>query len=461
MEITATTDIDSKTSWSAIKKHTEHDPKLNHTNQDIDVTERHFNRSGKLANVDRILKQHYGATLKEHDERVIKQNHLKRAYGSVKAMLDSKHGHYDERLVATFGSKDSVTQLHDAVYQSKPDDMSNRDFESKWKRGLSRGLASYAKGFNKRNKCLTMTEYQTNVDELGAPHVHAQVIPRGHTKSGKASSSFDRALFEQLGITDNREAMKQWRAKEDTAVVSNVDRALSQELGDTYKRAISHVGELKLYRTGNKHSMPMAEYKAIKRIEDQHQDLIQSNRQLKAENKRLTDINNGLQGDLADRETAVATGEADNDAMFNIIDSREAGLDSREQAVTKREKEAEDKMTEAENLHSSVVDVIESGLRVFHGPFINHDKPGNPDITRSIADPQGNWSIDHKKGLPLLLDLFKQATEDGLKAFKALLEKKQEQQRQEQEQKERDRRRQEQEDQDQRPEPGDDDGPEL
>lgn len=381
-------------------------------------------------------------------------------------MLDSKKGHYDERLVATFGSMNSIRDLvnviHDARYKCDGyTTMNEREIHSKIQRGLSNGLASYAKGFNKRNKYLTMTEYRTNVDEAGAPHVRAQVIPRGHTKTGKASSSLNRALCEQFNTDDNREAMRQWRAEEDKAIVTNVARSLREELGIVYDVAVEMHGPLELYRTGSKHSMPMKEYKAVKKAMDEHDGLLERSRQLELENINVTMNMKRRKEQIDERADAV-------DYCAKKLDVRRDKLNDRERQLNKREKIVDDKWQKAKQLQSDTLDTLEAGIRTLNGgPLMTDVEHAHPDgsvskkrqdVTRSVADPQGAWRFGNKKGLALLLALLKQATEERLQAFKDDIEKRQEQRRQKQE---HERRRREQEEHDRRDQHDYDDGPEL
>lgn len=449
MQVTATVNVDSKQGWSSVKKHVEHDPNIEHKNQDIAFDYRSLNRHGQLANVDKILNAHYGKMVKEHDEKVQKQGHKNRVYGSVSKMLVQKSGHYDERLVATFGDKDTKDNLIKAFQTAYPGD-DPETIKRTVLRTCSTGLASYARGFNKRNKCLTMTQFRTNVDELGAPHVHAQVIPRGHTKTGKASGNMNMALREQYGFDpdpkkgpSNRVTMAKWRQQEDEALVRNVERAFIKSVGKTAYKNV--VGSLDLMRTGKPGGIDMATYKNTKKALDkdirkhdnqvatakgQVTKLRKQRTQLKRENTKLADQNDALResvGNYQNKKDELKRLHAKVTDQTMAADDRELKINAREKQVASRERDLNE--------------TVETGLRVVYPDGLHyHDSPADaiPDIAAGKAHmktPQGSLS-----GVALLINRIHLATLQTLRKLEERF-KKQEQERHEQQAKDQKQQR--------------------
>lgn len=92
----------------------QHDPNVNHSNKDIEKSLTKYNVHGVIAHKDKILKQHYGQFIAEHDA---KQKRSDRKYGSIAAYLEKQHGQPEITAVATFGSKELLKSFNDQLYQ--------------------------------------------------------------------------------------------------------------------------------------------------------------------------------------------------------------------------------------------------------------------------------------------------------------------------------------------------------
>lgn len=157
-------------SWKPIKKHAEHDPDINHSNKNIEFENTKYNIQGQLLDYDELMNSRYSDYVKEHDAKMVKSRHQKDVYGSVDNYLSAMKNQPYVTMVATFGDmelkKELLTRLDEYAFH----------------KGSSMALDDYVRGFNERNSELKITDYVTNVDEKGAPHVHAQVVPMGRTK---------------------------------------------------------------------------------------------------------------------------------------------------------------------------------------------------------------------------------------------------------------------------------------
>ncbi|OXE55217.1 hypothetical protein ADH69_09905, partial [Limosilactobacillus reuteri] len=112
MKVTSTINLSSSSrGWTGVKKHMEHDPKLNHANKDIlnDLTK--YNRSGTAFPdevITRRLDNFFGDYVREHDAKAIQNRHPERVYGSVKKYLDGKN---KITAVATVGDMENRNEL--------------------------------------------------------------------------------------------------------------------------------------------------------------------------------------------------------------------------------------------------------------------------------------------------------------------------------------------------------------
>lgn len=342
---TATLNADSKSSWKAIQKHVDHDPNVNHANKDIDKSKTYRNiEITNLASYEKTLQRQYGAFVKEHDET---QDRPERRYGSVDNYVKRQKGNPDERLVFTFGNKESNEQLKADLHQQlDPDDLNYGEVEDRYYKAINNGFRKYCQGFNRRNSNLTMTEAKTNVDELGGEHGHAQVVSCGHTAKGKPSAKLSNALREQYDIkTAGKQgrtmAMKKWREQEDTALMRNMSNSFQAEFPEL------HLKPFKLIRTGQKTSLDMDTYKKQqKELEELRQQKEDAEQSLERSRKAVFD-----QHQLAEKwkeEAEIAEREAASQESF-ADDMRQKGEERATESL-KLQKENKDLKFENEEL---------------------------------------------------------------------------------------------------------------
>ncbi|TPR15636.1 hypothetical protein [Apilactobacillus timberlakei] len=275
IKVTATSNIQTKKNgYNGVQKHIERQYK-NDSNKNINDSFSKFNLYGQQSNPDNIVNKHLASWVKSHDN---KKSNQYRKFGSVENYLKQQNRMQpDKNMVATFGNKNIKDKIHDLV--------SNKyGFigEQKLLESYSKGLRKYARGFNKRNSNLTLGKWGTNVDELGSPHIHMQIIPLAKTKKGKPTFRLNTALTNQFNVKDNRKALQEFRTKEDNAMVRNI--------GSQLRKDFPKVEEFKrfdLYRTEQKESVDMDTYRKRRELNDSNQDLITKNDNLKNENNKL------------------------------------------------------------------------------------------------------------------------------------------------------------------------------
>jgi acetolactate synthase small subunit len=246
MKITATLNIANQ-SFSGVKKHVEHDKKINHSNKSIDYEKTQFNQTKEILNSDdlnQIKKERYQDQFEKYNASQKKSRHISKMFKNVNEFVKSKEktNSFDKTGVATFGNKQNQDELLDG---KSPDEVKNILIAE------SKGMAEYADHFNERHQFIKVARYTTNVDE-STPHIHMQMIPLGKTAKGKPSMSLNAALKSEYqyqtgsSITDTRKALSWFREQEDNALVSSV----SKELGKDYSltRTNEHVQDFDAYK---------------------------------------------------------------------------------------------------------------------------------------------------------------------------------------------------------------------
>lgn len=268
IKVTASGNFENKKAWSGIKKHLEHDAKINHKNEYLNTEEsiklRQYNQHKILINYDDFVNSEFGSYVKEHDKNLKDKKH---AYGSVDRFLKVDSTGKQRKLqpaqayVEKFADEENyqkiLQQLEKALmkmqYPGQNTTLTQEQAHDEALKAVANGLENYADGFNDRNPNLKMFEYYTHLDEKGAPHLHAHVMPfyqaQGKTKAGKTkkpSWSLNKALQAQYGGTskDNKQRLSRFRKQEDEALISSMNSTLGRYLGQN---------KIKLFRkTDNK-----------------------------------------------------------------------------------------------------------------------------------------------------------------------------------------------------------------
>lgn len=255
IKVTASGNFENKKSWAGIKKHLEHDDKINHKNEYLNTDEskklRQYNQHKILINYHDFVNSAFGSYVKEHDKNLKDKKH---AYGSVDRFLKVDSTGKQRKLqpaqayVEKFADEENYhkilkelqKELLHCYYSGQNTTLTLEQAHHEALKAVANGLENYADGFNKRNPNLKMFEYYTHLDEKGAPHLHARVMPfyqpQGKTKTGKAkkpSWSLNKALQAQYGGTskDNKQRLSKFRKQEDEALISSMNKAFENYLG--------------------------------------------------------------------------------------------------------------------------------------------------------------------------------------------------------------------------------------
>lgn len=367
METTASGNFDNKKSWSGMEKHMEHDPNINHENEYLNTDEskrlRKYNYHKILINYDDFTENAFGAYVKDHDAHMLDKT---RKYGSVKRFLRvDDHGHarsiqpaldYMEKLSNKYDWHDFRDKLIKKLQhykwtsgKKKGQQLTADEAEDVAYKVIAQGLKNYADGFNDRNPNLKMFEYYVHMDEEGAPHLHAHVMPfvesQGLTKKGrikKPSFSLNTALATQYHRKRyNKANLKKFRDQEDNKLIDCMNAELEKKLG--IKQAFKLIRKTDLddsLETGLDHSVYKAKQTKIHQLEKQElqnsakiaKQSIQLDRQAKtlAENQSKLD-------DLANYQSLISTAKTD---LADLKKQQEEAESKRDDAISAR-KQAE------------------------------------------------------------------------------------------------------------------------
>lgn len=368
METTASGNFDNKKSWSGLRKHMEHDPNIQHENEFLNTEEskqlRKYNTHKVLIDYDDFTEKAFGSFVKEHDAHMIDKT---RKFGSVKRFLRvNDHG----QLRSTQPAQAYMEKLSNKYdWHDFRDKLIKRLRHYKWTSGtkkgqfltadeaknvaymtVAKGLEKYADGFNERNPNLKMFEYYTHLDEEGAPHLHAKVMPfvqpQGLTKKGrmkKPSFSLNTALATQYKRKrDNKANLHKFREQEDNALIDSMNAELEKRLG--IKEAFKLIRKTEIdesLETGLDHDVYKAKASEIHKLEQQKQ----KNEQKIAEQSKTLETNENT---LKTQNAQIAKNQAKLDDLDNyniLVTNAQNTL----KTAKNEQKQAEQEKEDAEN----------------------------------------------------------------------------------------------------------------
>lgn len=125
-------------------------------------------------------------------------------------------------MISKLGSMESWQQVVD---EFKSHNVSEEDTLN----CLNDAFNKYAKNFNNsfQSHGLTILEYDTNLDEIGAPHMHSRVFLNRKLKNGLPDTNLSNALKDKYsGNLTNKELMERFRLDLDNSIVDKSSVAL-------------------------------------------------------------------------------------------------------------------------------------------------------------------------------------------------------------------------------------------
>lgn len=360
LAVTASGNFDNKKSPSGLRKHMEHDNKLNHTNSYLNTETskdlRKFNRHKILIDYEKFTEKTFADFVKQHDENTLDK---RKKFGSVKRFLqvdnqgkqrkNSPAQMYveklaDEKTYWTF-EKELEQKVKKARFTSGPNKGKNPTAEQAQGIALTviaNGLRKYADEFNQRNSNIKMFEYWVHMDEKGAAHLHAVTMPisqpKGKTKTGKVkkpSWSLNRALGEQYGnFGKNKENLKKFRKQEDQALIDCMNEVLEKQLGlkNTFK-LIRKTEKDQSLEVGQDHEVYKAKMEKIAELDKEI-----ATKQAKKANLEKQNTSYQAQANIAKKEKETAE-KARNQALKDQARAEETKRKAQEETEKVKQKE--------------------------------------------------------------------------------------------------------------------------
>ena len=247
--------------------------------------------------------------IEEYNERPSQKKHKSRQYKNLDDYIERRKSHkrinkdfhgLEYMMVSKLGSMESWQQVLDEFEKHGVN-------EEDTLKCLNKAFIEHTKDFNKSfsEHGLKLVEADTNLDEMGAPHMHSRIFLDRKLENGLPDINLANALKSKYGKCNNRELMAKFRFDLDNSIVEKSSEALknlARQRGFEYEGL--NLVRLEAEEVGLTHEA----YK-------QKQEMKRQRKELKQRRKTL-------------------------DFREDYISSREALLDERDTKVSQREKEA-------------------------------------------------------------------------------------------------------------------------
>lgn len=367
MNITASTNIKSFNKGQSYKqlkdKHfdTNREEKGISKNKEFKKLNQHLFSKKMEKNVEEIYEQ-LEKDIQEYNEKPSQKKHKSRQYKNLDDYIEKRKSHkrvnkdfhgLEFMMVSKLGSMQSWQQVVDEFEKHgvKEEDTLNC---------LNRAFVEYFMDFNKsfRPHGLMIIEANTNLDEMGAPHMHANVFLNRKLKNGLPDTNLSNALKSKYGEKlNNRELMEKFRFDLDNSIVehSNVAlKKLAKERGFEYEDL--NLVRLEAEEVGLTHNA----YKQKKERERQQKELDEREQKL---NERENQIQS-QEKDIKAQKQEIQSQKQDLKAREDAVASREALLDKRDTEISLRDKDSLKKHDRASELLQEVEASLDNAKRL-------------------------------------------------------------------------------------------------
>lgn len=278
-------------------------------NKEFEKLNMHFGDSEKNYKFIERTYQGFNEAIEEYNNKPSQKKHKSRQYKDLDDYVEKRKSHkrinkdfhgLEYMMVSKLGSMESWQQVVDEFENHGVNEEDTLNC-------LNEAFKGFANYFNKsfHSHGLDLVEADTNLDEIGAPHMHARVILNRRLENGLPDTNLANALKSKYGKCNNRELMAKFRFDLDNSLVEKSSEALknlAKERGFEYEGL--NLVRLEAEEVGLTHEA----YK-------QKQEMKRQRKELKQRRKTL-------------------------DFREDYISSREALLDERDIKVSQREKEA-------------------------------------------------------------------------------------------------------------------------
>lgn len=343
IQITTSSQIKSADTKSEIANHNgkENRAKYNHKNEDIDTSMSHLNAEFDFYDRDELLEKHYREKIDKHNKN---NNSAKRRWDSVDDFLKTFEGkkvkingqETDNERWATmsqisyFGGKDTLGEVIEELKDLGVD--YERICET-----YAEGYKNYVKAHNERFTTLPIYHSDVHFDET-TPHGHDAIVVMGHTAKGNPSDSFNNALGEIYGYPKNfegkRKNIERYREENDELIFKSIAPKIAKLAKDNGLNI-----DFEAIRTGEEGSLGMEEFKIVKDLERQEEELKEKRERNAKKNAELKIAERNLK----DREKAIADKERAFEEEMNEKRAKfKAEIEAESQQIARLKKEKSD-----------------------------------------------------------------------------------------------------------------------
>ena len=349
MDITASTNIKSFNKGQSYKqlkdKHfdTNREEKGISKNKEFKKLNQHFDSELVEKNVEAIYER-LEKSIEEYNNKPSQKKHKSRQYKDLDDYVEKRKSHkrvnkdfhgLEFMMVSKLGSMESWQEV---VNEFEKHNVSEEDTLN----CLNRAFADYFMDFNKSfsSHGLMMIEADTNLDEIGAPHMHSRIFLSRKLKNGLPDTNLSNALKSKYGEElNNRELMEKFRFDLDNSLVehSNVAlKKLAKERGFEFEGL--NLIRLEAEEVGLTHNA----YKQRQERKRQQKELDKQQEALKIREQKLDERENQIQSqekDIKARETQTQSQEQKLTQRSKALDVRESSISSREALLDKKDTE--------------------------------------------------------------------------------------------------------------------------
>lgn len=374
MNITASTNIKSFSKGQSYKqlkdKHfdTNREEKGISKNKEFKKLNQHFGSELVEKNVEAIYER-LEKSIEEYNGKKSQIKHKSRQYKSLDDYVEKRKSHkrvnkdfhgLEFMMVSKLGSMESWQEV---VNEFEKHNVSEEDTLN----CLNRAFADYFMDFNKSfsSHGLMMIEADTNLDEIGAPHMHSRIFLSRKLKNGLPDTNLSNALKSKYGEKlNNRELMEKFRFDLDNSLVerSNVAlKKLAKERGFEYEDL--NLIRLEAEEVGLTHNA----YKQKQERKRQQEELDKQQEALNAREQKLDERENQIQSqekDIKAQKQEIQSQKQDLKAREDAVASREALLDKKDTEISLRDKDSLNRHDRASELLQEVEASLDNAKRL-------------------------------------------------------------------------------------------------
>lgn len=211
---------------------------------------------------------------------------------------------------------------------------------------LNDAFNEYAKDFNESfyDSGLTILEYDTNLDEIGAPHMHSRVFLNRKLKNGLPDTNLSNALKDKYGGNlTNKELMERFRLDLDNSIVDKSSEALKDL---ARQRGFEYEGLEMIRLESEQKGLTHEAYKEQQERKRQQKEIQSQQEKLQSQKQELTQRSKAL--DV--REDSIASREA-------LLDERDIKVSQREEKAFKTQQSASEMIQKAKDMCNNLEDL--------------------------------------------------------------------------------------------------------